>query len=160
MVAEKYIHSAAGKRRHTDKIGVMAYKDENMPALFAPHLQPGEQLVNWAYGVKQPNIFIILIAVLTLNILTYILTKHYVVGMTNMGRVIVLQMGGGTVKAVQPYVLGQVSGVRTSTGPIFTHISIAGPVPWVAKFHRMGMKQNREHSQAIAAALQQHQLAA
>jgi len=138
----------------------MAYKDENMPAIFGPHLQPGEQLVNWAYGVKMPNFFIILIAVLTLNILTYILTKHYLVGMTNTGRVIVLQVSGINVKAVQPYQLGQVSGVRTSTGPIFTHISIAGPVPFVAKFHRLGMKANRDHAMAIAAALQQNQLAA
>ena len=138
----------------------MAYKDEDMPAIFQPYLQPGEQLVNWAYGVKQPHILLIALFTLTLGILTAILTKHYVVGMTNLGRFIVLEMSGKTVKAVQPYQLGQVSGVKTSVGALFTHINIAGPVPFVAKFHRMGMKQNREHSQAMAAALQQHQLAA
>jgi hypothetical protein len=138
------------------------YKDEEVPAIFAPHLNPGEQLVNFAFGVKQPHILLIILFIATIGgiIAVVLLTKNYLVGLTTHGRVLVLQMSGKTVKAVTPYQLGQTQGVKTSTGPIFTHIKIAGPTPFQAKFHRMGMKNNRQHSQAIAAALEGRQLAA
>jgi hypothetical protein len=136
------------------------YKEEEIPGIFGPHLQPGEQLVHWAYGVKQPNFFLIILFTATLGILTHVFTKHYLIGLTNHGRFLVLQMGGKTVKSAQPYQLGQIQGVKTSTGPLFTHIKIDGPVPFVAKFHRMGGKTNREHSMAIAAALEGKQLVA
>ena len=29
--------------------------DETVAATFAPHLQDGEELTHWAFGVKQPN---------------------------------------------------------------------------------------------------------
>jgi len=138
------------------------YKDEQMGPIFAPHLQPGEQLVHWAFGVKQPHILLIFLFIATIGgiLAVFLLTKNYLVGLTSQGRVLVLQMSGKRVKAAHAYFLGQVSGVKTSTGPIFTHIKIQGPTPFQAKFHRMGMKQNREHSQAIAAALEGRQIAA
>ena len=138
------------------------YKDEDVPPIFAPHMNPGEQLVNFAFGVKQPHILLIFLFIATIGgiIAVFLLTKNYLVGLTTHGRVLVLQMSGKTVKAVTPYQLGQTQGVKTSTGPIFTHIKIAGPTPFVAKFHRMGMKNNRQHSQAIAAALEGRQIAA
>jgi hypothetical protein len=138
------------------------YKDEQIGPIFAPHLQPGEQLVHWAYGVKQPNIFVIILLIATIGgaLAVHFLTKHYLVGLTNFGRFVVLQMSGKNVKVATPYQLGQMQGVKTSTGPLFTHMKIAGPVPWVAKFHRMGMKQNREHSMAMAAAIEGKQLSA
>jgi hypothetical protein len=138
------------------------YKDEDMFPLFAPHMQPGEQLVNYAYGVKQPSILVIFLCIATIGgvLLIHFLTKHYVVGLTTHGRFLVLQMSGKTVKSVTPYQLGQVQGVKTSQGVLFTKMKIAAPVPWEAKFHRMGMKQNREHSQAMAAALEGRQIAA
>ena len=138
------------------------YKDEDIPAIFAPHMNPGEQLVNFAFGVKQPHILLIFLFIATIGgiIAVMLMTKNYLVGLTTHGRVLVLQMSGKTVKAVLPYQLGQTQGVKTSTGPIFTHIKIAGPTPFQAKFHRMGMKNNRQHSQAIAAALEGRQIAA
>lgn len=137
------------------------YKDEQILPIFAPHLQPGEQLVNWAYGVKQPHILLIVLLVATIGgiIAVALLTKNYLVGLTSHGRFIVLQMSGKTAKTSQSYQIGQVQGVKTSTGALFTHIKIDGPVPFKAKFHRMGMKQNREHSMAMAAALEGRQIA-
>ena len=138
----------------------MAYKDEDMMPIFAPHLQPGEQLVNWAYGVKQPSIWVIILCIATIGgvLLVAFLTKNYLVGLTSWGRFLVFQMSGKTVKSATVYQVGQMQDVKTSTGPIFTHMKIAGPVPWQAKFHRMGMKQNRQHSQAMAAAIEGRQL--
>ena len=136
------------------------YKDEQMMPIFAPHLQPGEQLMHWAYGVKQPNIFLILLFVATIGgiILVLILTKNYLVGLTSWNRFIVLQVSGTKVKNSQIYQLGQLTGVKTSTGALFTHIKVAGPMPFVAKVHRLGMKQTRDHAMAIAAALEGRQL--
>jgi len=137
------------------------YKDEQIAPIFAPHLAPGETLEHWAFGVKQPNILVIFLLIATIGgvLAVFFLTKNYLVGTTNRGRFIVLQMSGKTVKNATVYELGKVSGVKTSTGSLFTHINIAGPTPFVAKFHRMGMKDNRSHSMAIAAALAGKQLA-
>jgi len=136
------------------------YKDEQMAPIFASHLQPGEQLEHWAFGVKQPNILVIFLLVATIGgvIAVFFLTKNYLVGTTDRGRFLVLQMSGKTVKNATAYELGKVSGVKTSTGALFTHIAIAGPTPFVAKFHRMGMKENRQHAMAMAAALEGKQL--
>ena len=52
------------------------------------------------------------------------------------------------------YPLGRLPPAKTSTGVLFTHIKIEDAAkPFVAKFHRMGMSNNREHAMAIAAAL-------
>jgi len=130
----------------------------NVPAAFAPHLLPGEQLRYYAYGVKQPNtlllILLIALAVLPGIIAIAILTKHYLIGMTDK-RFLVLElksMGNHQVKQVIEYPLSGLAQmkVKASTGPIFTHIEIEdAQKPFVAKFHRAGMKTNREHSMAI-----------
>lgn len=137
------------------------YKDEQIAPIFAPHLNSGETLEHWAFGVKQPHILVIFLLVATIGglLAVFFLTKNYLVGTTNRGRFLVLQMSGKTVKQATAYELGKVSGVKTSTGPLFTHISIAAPTPFVAKFHRMGMKDNRTHAVAMAAALEGKQLA-
>ena len=44
---------------------------------FAPHLQPGERILYYAYGVKQPNI--LLIVLLLGGLLAWLLTKEAVV---------------------------------------------------------------------------------
>ncbi|HEV8321398.1 MAG TPA: hypothetical protein VG389_07280 [Myxococcota bacterium] len=142
---------------------------ENVPPVFAPHLQPGEQLRYFAYGVKQPNILLILVlvclAVLPGLIATAILTKHFLIGLTDK-RLLVLRiasMGNHGVKEVLEYPLGSLTPaqVKTSTGALFTHIRIDDPAkPFVAKFHRLGMKTNRDHSMAIAAAISSRALPA
>lgn len=136
------------------------YKDEDIFPIFAAHLHPGEQLAHYAYGVRQPSIWVIILCIATIGgaLLIGFLTKNYLVGLTTHGRFLVLEMSGKTVKTATVYQLGQMQGVKTSTGALFTHMKIDGPVPWKAKFHRMGMKQNRPQSQAMAAALEGRQL--
>ena len=140
--------------------------DKNVPAAFAPHLHPGETLKFYGYGVKQPPVilivFLMLLAVLPGIIATALLTRHYLIGLTDK-RFLVLHinsMGNQGVKEVLEYAL-PLQGVRASTGPLFTHIRIDDPAkPFVAKFHRLGMKTNREHTMAIASALTGKALAA
>ena len=133
------------------------FKDEPVKAALEAQLQPGEQLQYYAFGVKQPNmlliVFLVLLAILPGLIAVALLTKEYVIGLTDR-RLIVLRVGGGVkVKEVSEYALTELRGVKTSTGSLFTHIEIGGPAPFTAKFHRMGMKTNREQAMAIAAAL-------
>lgn len=136
------------------------FKDPNVPAAaFTPHLEPGEQLKHWAYGVKQPNMLLMLplfaLAVLPGAIAVALLTKEYVVGLTGR-RFIVLRFKGKNVevKEIIDYSLNSLPPVKASTGALFTHIKILDPSkPFVAKFHRLGMPGNREHAMAIEAAL-------
>ncbi|HLA64385.1 MAG TPA: hypothetical protein VK610_08140 [Rhodothermales bacterium] len=128
-------------------------------AAFQPYLEPGEELKHSAYGVKQPSMAIIIplmfLAVLPGVIATALLTKEYVVGLTNR-RFIALRFKGKDIKVqeVLEYPLGALPPVKASTGGLFTHIKIEDPAkPFVAKFHRMGMPGNRENGMAMEAAL-------
>lgn len=136
------------------------FSDPNIPAAaFTPHLEPGEQLKHWAYGVKQPNMLLMLplfaLGVLPGVIAVAMMTKEYVVGLTDR-RFIALRFKGKKieVKEVIAFSLNNLPAVKAATGGIFTHIKIADPAkPFVAKFHRLGMPGNREHGMAIEAAL-------
>jgi hypothetical protein len=136
------------------------FKDPNVvAAAFQPYLEPGEQLKHWAFGVKQPSMLLILplffLAILPGAIAVALLTKEYIVGLTDR-RFIVLRFKGKKidVQEVLEYPLSNLPPVKASTGGLFTHIKIEDPAkPFVAKFHRMGMPGNREHGQAIEAAL-------
>lgn len=136
------------------------FKDPNVPAAaFQPYLEPGEQLRHWAYGVKQPSILLMIplfaLAVLPGAIAVALLTKEYIVGLTDR-RFIVLRFKGGKIKVqeITDYPLASLPPVKASTGGLFTHIKIDDPSkPFVAKFHRLGMPGNREHGMAIEAAL-------
>ncbi len=128
-------------------------------AAFQPYLEPGEQIRHVAYGVKQPSLAIIIplmaLAVLPGVIATAMLTKEYVVALTDR-RFLALEFKGSDVKVkqVQEYALNALPPVKASTGGLFTHIKIEDPAnPFVAKFHRMGMPGNRENTMAMEAAL-------
>jgi hypothetical protein len=127
------------------------FNDENVPAAIQPHLQPGEKLQNWAYGVKQPHVLLI---ALTGAILTALLTKSYIVALTDR-RLLVLRFEGSLkVTEVTEYPLSPRPPASGSRGMLFTHLRITDPTkPFVAKFHRMGMPNNRMHSTAILEAL-------
>ena len=122
-------------------------------AAFQPYLEPGEQVRNVAYGVKQPHI--LLIACLG-PIAAALMTKEYLVALTDR-RIIALRFKGKKVEVqeILEYRLNSLPTAKTSTGAIFTHIKITDPAkPFVVKFHRMGpAPQNRENAMAIAAAL-------
>jgi hypothetical protein len=140
------------------------FKDPNfVAAAFYPYLQPGEQIRNIAFGVKQPSMALIIplfmLAILPGAIATALLTKEYVVALTDR-RVIVLRFKSSQIQVqeVWEYALNYHAPAETSTGSIFTHIKIHDPAkPFVAKFHRAGMPGNREQAMAIAAALSQPQ---
>jgi hypothetical protein len=127
------------------------YNDENVPAAIRPHLQAGEELRHWAYGVKQPHVLLI---ALTGAILTAVLTKNYIVALTDR-RLLVLRFEGSLkVAEVTEYPLSSQLKASGSCGMLFTHLRINDPAkPFVAKFHRMGMPNNRAHSTAILSAL-------
>lgn len=138
------------------------FKDPNfVAAAFQPYLQPGEQIRNVAFGVKQPSMALIIplfiLAIIPGAIATALLTKEYVVALTDR-RVLVLHFKGSRIQVqeVLEYSLYNHAPVESSTGAIFTHIKISDPArPFVAKFHRAGMPGNREQAMAIAAALSQ-----
>ena len=137
------------------------FKDPSIPAAaFTPYLEPGEQVKCVAYGIKQPSMFIILplviIALLPGLIAMMLLTKEYVAALTNR-RVIVLRFKSKkiNVQEVLEYPLSSLpTSAKTSTGPLFTHIAIRDAArPFVAKFHRLGLKNNRDSAMAIGSAL-------
>ncbi len=136
--------------------------DEQIHQAFAPHLHPGETLTHWAFGVKQPSILLMLplfiLAVLPGLIATLMLTKNYLIGLT-ADRFVVLRVksiSNAELKEVVEYGLNELrnDAVKTSTGPLFTHIKIASETkPFAAKFHRAFSKGNRPQAMAIAEAI-------
>lgn len=135
------------------------YKDEKVIETIQPYLQDGEKIENYAYGVKQPNfwllVLLIALAVLPGLIAIALLTKEYIVVLTDR-RFIILRVKGGKaeVQEVREYDRNALPPVEAKTGGIFTHIKIRDEAnPFVAKFHRMGMKENRRHCQEMSIAL-------
>jgi hypothetical protein len=136
--------------------------DEKINAAFAPHLGPNEALHRWAFGVRQPTMWLIVpltaLAIVPGLIAASMLTKKYLVGLTDR-RLIVLQVkdyNNSGVKEVTEYRLDDLRDmeVKTSTGMLFTHIKIIDRAkPFVAKFHRAFSKNNRPHAMAIAQAI-------
>ena len=138
--------------------------EQTFLASIQPLLQPGEQLRYFAYGVKQPSIFVILLLFLTIGgaLAVGLLTKHYLIVLTDR-RFLVIQVRGGLfsisyeAKQITEYGFAEIAGMRvkTSTGALFTHIALESPQkPFVAKFHRMATQTNREHAVAMAQALE------
>ena len=127
------------------------FKDAEVAAAVQPHLQPGEQLRYWAYGVKHPPLLVI---ILLTPLAVAFLTKEYVAALTDR-RLLVLRVRRKLeVEEVTEYPLDKLPQAKTSTGALFTHIKIDDAAkPFIAKFHRAGMPHNREHAIAIAAAL-------
>lgn len=126
----------------------------------AQQLEPGETLRHWAFGVKQPPIWLIvplLVAGILPGVIAIaVMTREYVVGLSDR-RFIALRFRGNDIRVIETsaWRLDALPPVRTSTGGIFTHIRIDDPArPFVAKFHRLGTPDNREQAMAIAAALE------
>ncbi len=134
--------------------------DERMKNAFLTHLHEGETLQHWAFGVKQPSMLIIIpliaLAVLPGVIATAMLTKNYVIGVTDR-RLIILQVksiSNADLKAITEYDLEEFSKApaNVKTGALFTHITIDHPdKAFKAKFHRAFSKTNREQVVAIGA---------
>ncbi|MCB1397685.1 MAG: hypothetical protein H6898_06750 [Rhodobacter sp.] len=137
-----------------------------MRDLLAPVLPAGETLQHAAYGVRQPNILLMLpafaLAILPGVILTQMLTRHYVVGQSR-NYLMVAEISPKwrsmmtAVDAVRDRwavsintLRGQPKTVRS--GPVFTHIAFGtGQDGFKAKFHRMFSRTNRAEAEAIGA---------
>lgn len=128
----------------------------------APHLAAGETVQHYAYGVKQPPVWLIFLlyvlgAVVPGAIAIALITKEYVVATTER-RLLVLRFSGARIKVKQvlSWPLERLAGVRTAKGGLFTHIRLDDPAqPFEAKFHRLGMKDNQAHAEAMADVLEQ-----
>ena len=136
------------------------FKDPSfVRAAFEPYLQPGEQVRHVANAVRQPPIWLIvlllLIGILPGVIAIAVMTKEYVVAVTDR-RFIVLQFSGSKIRVQEErsWPLGAMPPVKVSTGGLFTHIRVEDPAkPFMAKIHRMGMPNQRDEALAIEGAL-------
>ena len=126
------------------------------------HLHEGETLKNWAFGIKQPSIMLMVplfaLAILPGVIATQMLTKNYLIGLTDK-RLVVLQIksiGNVEIKAITEYARAEFESNPGSfkAGKLFTHLKVENAEkPFFAKFHRMFSKGNREHAVAIGEAI-------
>lgn len=135
------------------------YKDPVVQSAFAPHLDSGETLQSWAYGVKQPSMLLMIplfaLAILPGAIAVALLTKEYLVGLTDR-RVLVLRVKGGKadVQEVTAYSLDERHAAEAKAGKLFAHLTVEDPArPFQAKFHRLGAPNNHDHALAAARAL-------
>ncbi len=87
--------------------------DELMQETLGAHLYDGEALKHWAFGIKQPSIMLMVplfaLAILPGVIATQMLTKNYLIGLTDK-RLIVLQIksiGNVELKALTEYALDE-----------------------------------------------------
>lgn len=136
--------------------------DDLMQETLSAHLQNGETLEHRAFGVKQPNLLLMAplfaLAIIPGVIATQMLTKNYLIGLTNK-RLIVLQVKSITNVEFQALTEYPLDSFKTTpgtykAGKLFTHITIAdAEKPFKAKFHRMFSKGNRAHAVAIGAAI-------
>ncbi len=135
--------------------------DSHIKENLKKYLQEGEILQHWAFGVKQPSILLMIplfaLAVLPGILVTQMLTKSYIVGLTDK-RLIVVEVKGITnaqLKALTEYSHAETKGSYTA-GKIFTYITIDNAEkPFTAKFHRMFSKDNRAHAVAIGETISQ-----
>ncbi len=136
--------------------------DDQIVEAFQPHLQQGETVSRWAYGIKQPSMAItvplIALGVLPGVIAMTMLTKHFLVGLTEK-RLIALQIKGFSNAEVKEVIEYNRAGfaanpANVKDGKIFTSINIKDESkPFRVKFHRAFSKNNRPHAQAIIAAI-------
>jgi len=142
--------------------------DALMLEILSQDLPEGETITHCAYGIKQPNMLLMLpafaLAVLPGVILTQVLTKHYVIGLSQ-SRVIVVQVKpkwstlSVAVDAVvtstyQDLAALKGTEVKNKTGALFTNLAfstLAGP--FKAKSHRAFSKSNRPSAMAIGEAV-------
>lgn len=136
--------------------------------LLSPMLPAGDTLLHSAYGTRQPNMLLMLpafaLAIIPGVILTHVLTKHYIVGLSQTALLIAevspkwrsMMVAVDAVKPSRVIPLaelrGQTAKVKTST--LFRHIDVGqGDERFKAKFHRAFSKSNRPEANAIGDAI-------
>ncbi len=137
-------------------------KESEITEALGAHLETGETLQQWAVGVRQPGLHIIVplfaLAILPGVIAVQMLTKSYIVGLTDR-RLIVLQVKSITNATLREVLefdrakLAEAPGT-SKTGGLFTHMRIDWPEQsWRAKFHRAFAKGHRAQAMQIGAAI-------
>jgi hypothetical protein len=138
----------------------MPIADQIVVDNITPYLHEGEELKHFAYGVKQPNIWLMILlfccGIIPGVVFVAIGTKEFYVALTDRRLLImrVRNMKRVIEGSAMEYDLGAIPPTSTSAGSIFAHMRIKDPErPFVAKFHRMGMKNNREQVTAMGEAI-------
>ncbi len=137
-------------------------KESDITEALGAHLEAGETLQQWAVGIRQPGLHIIVplfaLAILPGVIAVQMLTKSYIVGLTDR-RLIVLQVKSitnATLREVLEFDRAKLAGApgTSKTGGLFTHMRIDWPEQsWRAKFHRAFAKGHRAQAMQIGAAI-------
>lgn len=136
--------------------------DEQIRDAFQPVLMPEEELQYMAFGIKQPGLPLMIglfsLAILPGAIAVAMLTKSYLIGLTNK-RLIILQIKSAAkaeIKQIIEYSLEEIlsMNVASKTGALFTTIKIKdAEKPCSMKMHRAFSETNRPHAMAIAEAI-------
>lgn len=132
--------------------------DERIAAAIQPFLEPGEQIQTNAYGFHQMSMWImiplILVALLPAFIAQALLTKYYMVVLTNR-RILFFHCDNKLkVKEIIEYRPGAMPPVNVSSGMVFAVLKIADTRGAMRiKFHRSGMANNREKAVIIGNAM-------
>lgn len=136
-------------------------KDEQLRQMVQPVLRSGEEIQHVAYGVKQPNMLLMVpaffLAIIPGVLLTARLTKHYTFALTNQ-RLIILRMASKMLTLPKPedgfeedlsIDLSALSAMdrKTKSGALFVHITVGAVT---AKFHRAYSKTNRTSALAMS----------
>ena len=133
------------------------YRSHVPLAAFAPHLETGESLRSWAYGVDEPALaalFPLLLVIPGLMLWAYLRTE-YLVGLTDR-RVVVLEVKGrkAAVQGVRAYDLGGAHEVSIRTDIAAVTLTVRDEAdPLRLKFRRFDAPGNRAHALAVAEAL-------
>jgi hypothetical protein len=132
--------------------------DERIAAAIQPFLEPGEQIQTDAYGFHQMSLWImiplILVALLPAFIAQMLLTKYYMVALTNR-RILIFHCDNKLkVKEIIEYRPGAMPPVNVSSGMIFAVLKIMDPRGGMRiKFHRATLANNREKAAIIGNAM-------
>ena len=141
--------------------------DENFYQAVQPHLKAGERVRHFAYGVKEPSLWVIILLFVTIlgALGLGLVTRHYVVALTDV-RVIIVELRSGLfsvefdAKEVTSYLLVELARmpVSSSLGAASTFLRIEDPSrPFEARFYRRVSPGNKPNSQAIAQCIQELQ---
>ena len=139
--------------------------DENFYQAVQPHLKAGERVRHFAYGVKEPSLWVIILLFVTIlgALGIGLMTRHYVVALTDV-RVIIVELRPGLfsptfdAKEVTSYLLVELArmSVSSSLGNASTFLRIEDPSrPFEARFYRRVSPGNKPNSQAIAQCIQE-----
>jgi hypothetical protein len=125
--------------------------DEQIAAALQPFLEPGEQILNSAYGIAPPGIGML---IMTGAIGQAFFTKYYLLALTNR-RLLQMQFKNKLrIIEIREYRHGNLPQVTSKQGTIFAVLQLNGPEgSYKIKFHRASMANNRERAMYIANAI-------